>query len=232
MRKIIAAFVSIMLFVSGAALGEGMLTVTHENFTTVGDEYSVTGYLYARIENTGDAPVNVSEGTLLIYDAAGNVIDMNEYSSPVPYYAVLQPGQYVYLSDMVFFDEGVAEADVADFEFSIGTDDMYGVEYQFIPCTAALNLDEPNSYSSYVDVTFTNDGAEILREFELVVAIYDAEGNLIYVNTDYGSYVGIHPGSTVTWGVYVSDDLVGEWKENNIVPASADAYVVLYPEDY
>lgn len=232
MRKIIAAAVCIMLLVSAAALGEGVLSVTNENFTTIGDEYSVTGYFYARIENTGDAPVNVSDGTLIVYDAAGSVIDMSEYSSPVPYYAVLRPGEYVYLSDMLFFDEGVAEADIADYEFTIGTDDMYGVEYQLIPCTAELNLDEPESYNSYVNVTFTNDSAEIMDDFELIAAIYDAEGKLLYVNTDYSSYVGVHPGSTLTWGVYVPDDLVAEWAENNIVPASADAYIVVYPEDY
>ena len=91
MKKIISLTIALALLLCAAslpALAAGKMTVAQENFH-VTDGYSVYGYALAKVENTGDKPVEFSAGLLEIYDEAGRLsIRANPYRhTSTPEYA-------------------------------------------------------------------------------------------------------------------------------------------------
>ncbi len=93
MTRIALAALMILVLLCGSALAAGKLSVTQENFYAV-EGYSLYGYVFARIENTGDKPVEYSSGLLEVYDADGNTLCSDTY--PSVYGRYLQPGEFAY----------------------------------------------------------------------------------------------------------------------------------------
>jgi len=224
MRKTLAMILCLLMLVVSAAAAEGAITVNQEVLQIIETSYSTYGMLYAKVENTGDAPIALGDGTLAIFDADNAILATSDYVSTIPYNAILEPGDYVYLRDTTYFDDGVTAADVGTHMFSIKEYDYNGYPFVKVPCEAAMNFENEEHYGDYIDVTITNSLDYVMYDFRVAVALYDAEGNLIYVNYDYDDSIGLHPGSTMTMMVYVDSDVLDYCEANGIVPTTVDAY--------
>lgn len=226
MKKMVALVLVLVIAFSASAVAEGKLKVTEKNLLLYSGKN--TGYFYAKVENVGDAAVGVDSGSLVIFSEDDDIILSKNYITTSPSYAILQPGDYLYVEEFLW-DNAIKNAVVGDYKFSIPT--RKGTKsFTKIACDATFSLAGADSYDNYVYVTFTNPTDKTIYDFYIVAALHDAGGNLIFVDSDSLSNVAIHPGSTVTKKLYVDNDLMEHYEANKIVPTAVDA-MVLYPND-
>ena len=78
-------------------------------------------------------------------------------------------------------------------KFSIKAVDN-GEEYEKLTSEAKIHFEPDEEDDNYVDVTFTNTTDEILYDYEIVAALYDQNGELLFINTEMVSGIGVASG--------------------------------------
>lgn len=222
MKHIIALLLALLLCAS-PALAAGNLEVTHSHLIDTGDYL----YFYARVENTGDADINTGIGTLLLYDENEVEVYEDNFISTDPSGALLKPGQYVYVSTMVW---GLPEGTEAAYYAYTQAADNYGDSYLFLPAEVTSSITyEEDAYGNYFFVTLTNDTDAAVKNCEVNVAAYDAENKLISVTESSLYNLSIHPGSTVTLQVNVPQGTLLHCIHNDVRIETLDVQVYCEP---
>ena len=222
MRKMIALLLVILCLLSSTAFAEGKLKVTEKNLLVYsGDD---NGYFYAKVENIGDAAVGVDRGDLVVFSDDDEIILSDSFVTTLPSYVVLQPGDYLYVNEFLW-DSALKDATIGDYKFSI-TAGRSMKTLEKIPCEATFQLTGVDSYDNYVYVTFTNTLDAPVYDFYVVAALRDADGNLVFVDSNSLSNIAVHPGSSITTKLYVDRDLMEYYKMNGIEPETVDAMVL------
>ena len=204
------------------AFSAGKLSVEQENFHVI-DSYSVYGYAFAKLANVGDKPIKVNTGLLEIFDADGEALTSTDYYSSYAEY--LQPNEFTYIK---IYDEveNVEASDVADYMLTAtGKADTDYISYRF-PCTTSYepNVQEGYWNYNYMYATFTNDTDEPVYDISVVLALLDADGNILYMDeTDMYSDKAVMPGSSITVRKDVRSDFIEYFEKAGLVPASVDA---------
>lgn len=227
MKKILAMIVVLMLALSIPAMAAGEITITHKNLMVV-ESYSTYAYLFARIENTGDAPITCDDGALVIYDTDNNILETSDWVSTIPYNAYLLPGESVFVREWTILDDGVTAANVGAYEFTLVEDQWEGQATNRIECQVEAKINGSTSYDNYIYVTFTCPEVEPLYGIGVAAAMYDVDGNIVFANYDTIDEVGVHPGSTVTVKLYVDTDIVEHYEKNNIALDTVEAFTYYY----
>jgi hypothetical protein len=75
-----------------------------------------------------------------------------------------------------------------------------------------------------------DDSDETRYRYYVVAALLDTSGNLVYVNTNRLESIGLHPGSTATFSLYIDSDNINYLEANGIQVSSVDA-IVYYREE-
>ena len=81
----------------------------------------------------------------------------------------------------------------------------------------------------FVTAEITNDTQETVFGMEVVAALMDEEGNLLYVeHADFYDSTGINAGSTVTYRFALSDNWPEIWDKAGVAPAKVEvlAYTI------
>ena len=208
------------------ALGEGVLTVTHENLVLF--EGETTGHLFVRVENTGDAPIAVGEGTLVISSDTDEALITEEYFRSTLGSPLLQPGEHAYI-DRLVWDSALRDANITGHKFSLSPA-KYTDEYLYLKAEAAFSAEGFIQGDNYVYVTFTNTTDAVFYGAIVTTALMDTQGNLVFVEGRELTTLGIHPGSTVTVKVLVDRDFRNYYEANAVQLATADAMVALVQE--
>ena len=225
-KRLICSTVLGMAMMSCAALAAGEVSVTDKTaFIFPGDD---SGYFYAKIENTGDAPVGVDSGQMVLFSDNDSILETSSYVTTYPNRLVLDPGEYTYVSEFLW-NSTLKNQTIGDVKFTVGETDR-GNDVRQIPCEASLDLKGSDSFDNYVNVTITNEESEIRYSYYMVVALTDTAGNLIYVDKQAYEHVGLHPGCTVTFGLYIDNKIVEYFETNGIEVGPVDA-LVYYKED-
>ena len=218
----ILVFLSILL--TSQAFAAGKLVTTVENLCVVPyytDSYY--GYVFAELSNTGDKPVQFNTGHLELFDPDGNSISSTDVYYCFP--PVLQPGEkaYTYASSYV---------ETKDKNFI--SDHMLSITGKGTISQKIVNLKSTGSYKQITDYYGTydslvavieNNTEDVLSMCEVVFAVKDAEGNLLYVaNSSWSGYnVGVMPGSSLEMRVQMGTDMTTYMKDNGIVPATVES---------
>ena len=221
---LLGILVFLFLLLTNQAFAAGKLVATVENLCVIpyyADAYY--GYVYAELSNTGDKPVQFSNGLMELFDPDGNSI-----SSADLYYCyppVLQPGDkaYTYVSGYV---------ETKDKNFI--SDHMLTVTGKGTISQKIVHLNSTASYEQVSDIYGTydylvsvieNNTENVVTMCEVVFAVKDAEGNLIYVaNTSWSGYnVGVMPASSLEMRFQMGTDMMNYMKDNNIVPATVES---------
>ena len=211
----------ILLFCSSNALCEGKLKTTEKNLVVFNGEDN--GYFYAKVENIGDTAVGVDSGDLVIFSENDDIILSTSYVTTSPSYVVLEPNDYLYVKEFLW-DSALENVSVSDYIFSIGTRKSDSTITK-VPCEAEIALEGIDSYNNYINVTFTNTASEPIYNYFIVAALYDAEGQLVFVESTSMNNAALHPASTITLQLYVDSDLMEYYAANDIVLTTADAMV-------
>lgn len=227
MKKIICLLLTVVLCLgSMSAFAAGKLSVAQENFHYVTSFWNY-GYAYAKVENIGDKPIKVNAGVLEIYDANGEVLTSEDYVQA--YATYLQPGEYTYVEIYDELEEGQIPD---DYMMTLtGKSENDKLAYR-LPVEASFELGVQQGWweYDYLYATVTNPTEEIMYNVEVVFALLDAEGNIIYVESkELYSEVGVMPGQSVMLRKEISSTFMEYFETKGIVPAAVDAlaYVVM-----
>lgn len=198
----------------------GKLEVKQENAHFI-PGYSNYEYVYAKVENVGGREIKLNDCVLEVYNEAGEVMASKDYGDANAAY--LKPGEYTYLS-MYVYDN--LETEPAKYSLSITEKtekDTTNVRFP-VETDLQLNVEEGWWTRNYMYATITNNTDETVFSMEVVLALLDAEGNILYVDDDslYDER-GIPAGSSFVVRKNIPDDFMEYFAANNLVPASVDA---------
>ena len=233
MKKILSFITTLFLAFSFVipTFAAGKASVTQENFVTV-DNWGTRSYAFAKVENTGNKPIEYSAGLFEIYDTNGDTLASTSYLQV--HGLVLQPGEYFYLEANESIDDQHTSADVDDYMLTVtatnGSDnrtERYSCPTKWLPDFTV------NRYwtKDYMEATFTNATEETVFGLSIALALLDEAGNILFVsNKDFYSDVGIPSGSSIIVREEVSSTLLDYYEAKGIKPATVDAYAYVDPK--
>lgn len=233
MKRFTAMLLMLCLLLTTAAFAEetapkAQITVVEQRFITMEDDGR--GFFFAKVQNTGDAAGYADyKGNIVLFDADGNIILTENYVHTKPSDVYLAPGEYAYVCENIY-DDALDESAVADCKFSIKAVDD-GEEYVKLTSEAKIHYEPDEEDDNYVDVTFTNTTDEIIYDYEIVAAMYDQNGELLFINAEMMSGIGVHPGSTITVRMYIDEDIVMYFYREGLTPTTVDSLVYCELED-
>lgn len=230
MKKYVALILALILCLfSTSALAAGKLNVVQENYYTIPGMFTY-GYAYAKVENKGDKPISVNAGVLEIYDKDGAAITSSDYLSA--HCANLQPGEYTYVkmySEIKGADNGV----VAD-DYMLTVTGKSDSSYVFdrLPCTANLELNVEDGWwtYNYMYATVTNDTTEPIYDINVVFALLDDAGNILYIANNQVYNIALAPGSSMIFREDISSSFIEYYNTYGITPTKIDA--IAYTQEY
>lgn len=228
MKKVLSLMlVVVLLMCSTTALAAGKLEVVQENCHFVKSYWNYL-YTFAKVENVGDKPIKVNAGVLEIYDANGDVLTSTDYMEA--YATYLQPGEYTYVRMYAEIEE---EQVPDDYMLTLTGKSDSSVVALRLPTESKLELDVKEGWwtYNYMYATVTNDTDDIVYDVEVVLALLDAEGNILCVDShNLYSTLGINPGSTVTVREDIGSSFMEYFELNGKVPATVDAIAYVLVE--
>ena len=228
MKKTVSILLIIILILMvSCANAAGKLSTTKENFWVI-SSWSTYAYVFAKVENVGNKPINVNAGVLEVYDENGDVITSSDYLQK--HAKCLQPNEYTYVAidKSIEMAEDVGKPDDYMLTVTGKTDDSSSTLR--LPVEGKLSLGEGTGWykSDNIYATVTNDTSEIAYGIAVVCAVLDDEGNILYVTDDslYDSR-GLTPGSSIVFKMSISSSFMDYFNSKGIKPASVDviAYI-------
>lgn len=221
-KNLVWLLVFAIVFCSTPAFAAGKLSVEQENFHVI-QSYSVYGYAYAKVANVGDKPIKINTSLLEVFNADGDTLTSTDYYSDYAEY--LQPDEYTYLR-MYDEIEDVEPSEVDDYMLTVtGKSDSDYISYRF-PCTTSYEPNVADGYwtYNYMYATFTNETDEPVYGISVVLALLDADGNILYMD-DASMYSdkAVMPGSSITVRENVDSDFIEYFEKNGLIPSSVDA---------
>lgn len=223
MKRLIAVLLVLCFALGSTALAEGKLKVTDKTLIVYdGDD---NGYFFARIENTGDAPITVSTGNLVTFNDEDEIIFTDSYVAICPGYVTLEPGEAVFACEYVW-ETALKQQVVADYKFS-GEKSSSGDPITIMPAGITYELKGAGTGNNKLYVTITNDSDEMLDAPYVVGVLYDEEGHIAWVDVENFSALRIHPDSTVTVAMSVDNDMMVYYAGHGIKVDRAEAFVYI-----
>ncbi len=209
--------------------GPGKLTVAQASFQVTPYSNYHQGTVYARLVNSGTAPVEFDSGTLELLDAAGNVIASEEVYGCYP--EVLELGETGYLYKGIAVEAASEPSYIAGYNLKINSREEISKDVTRLPSSGKYE-EVADAYwtSSYLSAAIENESDGLLYDAGVVFALKDAAGNLLYItqNSMYG--VGIMPHASVSFRTSLYPDTLDYFKANSLVPATVDT--IAYTSNY
>ena len=232
-RLVCAALVLSLLLCACGGLAEGQLTVTKENFYVYKSSSSYYSYVYARVDNTGDAPIRVNSGTFQVFNTDGELlVDRNFVNS---YAAYLAPGEYTYVSSYEKL-EVEDPAVVGSYKLTVASkNDTSKTTLRLLSAPwwePDVAVSKYTTYN-YMNAVVTNQTDRTLFDLMVVLVLLDDEDNILYLYTDsMSTSKGLNPGSSITVKLSVPDYRMERIRELGLVPSRVEAipYVLVNAE--
>lgn len=209
--------------------GPGKLTVAQASFQVTPYSNYYQGTVYARLVNSGTAPVEFDSGTLELLDASGNVIGSEEVYGCYP--EVLEPGETGYLYKGISVEAALEPSYIAGYNLKVSGREEISKDVTRLPSSGKYE-EVADAYwtSSYLSAAVENESDGVLYDANVVFALKDAAGNLLYITQGSMFGVGIMPHTSVNFRTNLYSDTLDYFKANGIVPAAVDtiAYTSAY----
>ena len=221
LKKIMPIVTILLLAICCSASAAGKLSVTQENFF-VYDQYGLYGYTFARVDNVGDKPITVNAGLVEIFDTNGDTLTSSDYLNM--FAQVLQPDEYTYVASSNSI-ENASSSDVDDYLLTVtGKSEAEYLVTRF-PTTTDYreNVEENYSTANYMYATITNDTDEAVYDINVVMALLDDDGNILYIDSSAMYNTAIEPGSSVTVRCSIYDEYLAMLKKKGLSPTHVDA---------
>ena len=220
MKKFIAILLCVLMLTGARAThAAGKLSVEPDNFIVV-TSYWTYGYYFAKVTNVGDKATKVNAGVLEIYDADGNAVASSDYLNA--YAAYLEPGEYTYVKMYSEIKDGTP----ADYMMTLTPKTDNSKRTVRLPVETELQLNVNTGWwtYNYMYATVTNNTDKPLYDISVVMALYDADGNIVDIEDDelYSSRA-LMPGSSMIFRKEIPSAISEYLEKNGIAPTAMDA---------
>lgn len=205
----------------------GKLSVTQEIFHVI-SSYGTYGYGYAKVENIGDKPIKANAAVLEVYNSNGDPITSTDWM--YSYASTLQAGEYTYVQLSAKIEDTTIIA--SDYSLTLTGKSNNSSTIKRLPCTTELKLNVTSGWwtYNYMYAYVTNNTSEPVFGIKIVFAHLDAEGNILYVDSDdLYSDRALTPGSTMIFRQDISSSFMEYFKTNGFEPFRVDA--IAYVEE-
>ncbi|NLX83639.1 MAG: hypothetical protein GXZ04_07490 [Clostridiales bacterium] len=221
-KALILVLVLGLLLAVMPAGADGKLSVEQENFHVI-DAFAVYGFVYAKVANVGDQAIKVSNALMEVMDKDGNAITSTDYFNGHARY--LEPGEYTYLRlNEAIEDRPAADVDGCTLTVTGISDGDYKNLRLPVVCEYKENVQVDWNTRNIMYATVTNNTEDIIYDLGVVLALLDAQGNILYMDSSYmGSDKGLLPGSSIIVREYVDNLFITVFESKGLVPASVDA---------
>lgn len=226
MKKIYAWILVLLLLLPVSGLGEGKLEVVQQNLYLLDGKVLNSmgqGYYFAKVQNTGDAPIGTGSGTLTLYGENKEILLTEKYVNIIPTRVLLQPGEYAYVEKSLY-NSILLEKPVVEYEF---VTESYEKPAIMDKVAAEVSFDFPTngSHANLISVTFTNTTDKPGYNFNIAVALLDKDNNILFVDKTSRETMAVHPGSTITEQFIVNNKLVEYYNAHGLEATMVDAIV-------
>lgn len=204
------------------------VTKLNENFAVMTIYGGLKGYYYAKIQNNTDKPYFVNGGSFVLTDADGNEVgDVQKYpNSRGSRY--LEPGEVSFISFRVDIPEGVENPGYKA-EITAETDSYASKDYAVEVTGTEIGTDRYGNPTMKVAVTNTSDA--FLPGINAIIALEDAEGNVIWLREENLYNYELGPNSTIKLTGSIDSDAMEYFTANGIVPTTVEAYAYVETDD-
>ena len=233
MKKIISLLtVLILLLTATSAFAAGKVTVTNENMYAVESYGSYYAYVFARVENTGDKPVEVKDTLIEYFDKKGDPIDSTDWANISCKY--LQPGEHGFLCYSNIIQNVESVSDIADFSLTVTGKSSTEYTTLVLPTESRYSPNEKRNEwfsNNYMYATVTNNTDQIVYSIKCVYVLTDANGEILYIDSsDLYDNTGVLPGSSIVMRMDVDSSFIDYMTANNLVPTSIETIAFVYVE--
>ena len=236
MKKLsIVALILVLCLLATGAMAAGKISVDQENFHVV-PSYSTYAYAYAKVSNTGNKPTKLNAGLLEILDEDGEAITSEDYVRAYAEY--LQPGEYTYCYLYSRLEDDQVEH-VDDYQLTLtgkSDSDQISLRLPVSDVRFEANVQEGWSTYDYMYMTVTNNTNEPIFDIELVYALLDDEGNILFMDGDSLGYSkALMPGSSIMVRRYLDTATKDYFESKGYVPTTLDVIAFVNidtPEGY
>jgi hypothetical protein len=209
----IALSMLFIIFLDSTALAAGKATITSEAFYVVPYLSRFAGDIYGEITNTGDRSVIISSGVYELYDPDGEAIESGSIYSVYP--NIIEPGQKAYYHIRSDVEGTTSSADIDDYMTNVVGKTAKDV-YLHLPVEARFEetmRSDNRVYRHYAVIE--NNSDKTLYGVEVVLAFYNVNGELLYIDYQKVYSVGITPGSRVEITGTVDSSVQNQWNSTN-----------------
>lgn len=217
-KRTIALLVALLLLAAGLGTVQaaGKLSVVQESFYVKPYSDYHAGYLFAKIQNVGDKPVEFNGGLFELYDAEGNPIEANQWISSHP--NVLGPGEVGYVQVNQSVKDAKEASFIDDYLLTITGKGLAENTTRYLQVENQRLELEKTSYSTYgtFKADIINRGDTVAEDFYVVFALMDKDGKLLYADYRNPSYVGIKPGNAIEMSFRMDSDFIKLFEEKGI----------------
>ncbi|MHC1786396.1 MAG: hypothetical protein AB9880_05005 [Christensenellales bacterium] len=212
------------LWVSGAALAVGELTLAEERFFVLPKETYYEGVVYARLENTGDMPIQLTGGLIELLGRDGLAVGSAnlQYFDANP--EVMLPGESGYISTAISVKEATEPGYIADYTLSVlGTGNVTRTVTRFKSTAEFVRIDDKKKVRDYINALVLNETEEPVFDFYVTYLLRDAQGNIIYSDVMTYAYTGLMPGASTLLRAEVKESVVAWMEAHHMMDALAEA---------
>ena len=205
-----------------------VVSILNENFLVYQVYGGLKGYYYAKIQNNTETPYFVNGGTFVLTDADGNAVgeELKYPNSRGSRY--LEPGEISFISFRVDIPEDLENPNY--YAVIKAEKDTYSSkDYAVTVSSTEIGTDRYGNPAMKAAITNTTD--EFLPGINVIIAMEDAEGKVIWMREESLYNYELGPNSTIKLTGSIDSDALEYFTSAGIVPTTVEAYAYVEIND-
>ena len=205
-----------------------VVSILNENFLVYQVYGGLKGYYYAKIQNNTETPYFVNGGTFVLTDADGNAVgeELKYPNSRGSRY--LEPGEISFISFRVDIPEDLENPNY--YAVIKAEKDTYSSkDYAVTVSSTEIGTDRYGNPAMKAEITNTTD--EFLPGINVIIAMEDAEGKVIWMREESLYNYELGPNSTIKLTGSIDSDALEYFTSAGIVPTTVEAYAYVEIND-
>ena len=205
-----------------------VVSILNENFLVYQVYGGLKGYYYAKIQNNTETPYFVNGGTFLLTDADGNAVgeELKYPNSRGSRY--LEPGEISFISFRVDIPEDLENPNYY-VVIKAEKDTYSSKDYAVTVSSTEIGTDRYGNPAMKAAITNTTD--EFLPGINVIIAMEDAEGKVIWMREESLYNYELGPNSTIKLTGSIDSDALEYFTSAGIVPTTVEAYAYVEIND-
>lgn len=205
-----------------------VVSILNENFLVYQVYGGLKGYYYAKIQNNTETPYFVNGGTFVLTDADGNAVgeELKYPNSRGSRY--LEPGEISFISFRVDIPEDLENPNYY-VVIKAEKDTYSSKDYAVTVSSTEIGTDRYGNPAMKAEITNTTD--EFLPGINVIIAMEDAEGKVIWMREESLYNYELGPNSTIKLTGSIDSDALEYFTSAGIVPTTVEAYAYVEIND-